>query len=198
MTLVSMASRMAKQAAVTEDGIGEDIAFSLMVWRDDGLTAVCQLDDELMDEEPDERLRRTVEVAAICRRGFDATAFTFVTEGYCATDPDSVDPDMPLSVQFVSNRDVSECLTLTHLEAGNTYLAALPYRYEVGRKVTWEAPMRYLSADSPNHFFAAMTEVLMVEADEPWVDEDTWRDLVAEDVARWGFHIQYGIDLDSD
>jgi hypothetical protein len=196
MMLVSMASRLAKSEAVAQDGIGEDVAFSLMVWRDEGLTAVCQLDADLSDETADERLRRTIEIAAICRRGFDATAFTFVTEGYCATDPDAVDSETPLATQFVTNRDVSECLTITHVESGNTYLLALPYRYDVGRKVVWSAPLRYVAHNSPTDFTVAMTEVLMMETEQPWVDEETWRDLVAEDVARWGFHVQYGMELD--
>jgi hypothetical protein len=197
MALVGHASRMAKQVTVRDDGIGEDINFSLMVWRDNKLTAVCQLDADLMDEHPDERLIRTIEVAAICRRGFDATAFTFVTEGYCATDPNVIDPNVPLSDQFVANQHIQECLTLTHVEAGNIYLNALPYKYDVGRKVLWQAPLTYTyQPEQANQFLASLTEILLKDADEPFLDEETWRDLVAEDVARWGFHINYGMELD--
>jgi hypothetical protein len=197
LMLVSAASQKAKQAAVAEEGIGEDVPFTLMVWKDTGLTAVCQLDSDLIDEHPEERLIRTIEVAAICRRGFDATALTFVAEGYCATDPMAIDQTVPLSSQFVENSHIQECLTLTHVEAGNIYLCAVPYNYEVGRKMRWGVPMRYVyQPEASNQFLTSMTEILLKEATEPFLDLETWRDLVAEDVARWGFHINYGLEDD--
>jgi hypothetical protein len=194
--LVAVATRVAKETMVAEDGIGEDVPFSLMVWRDEHLTAICQLDAGLRDELSGERLFRTVEAAAACRRGFDATAFTFVTEGYCAMDPLLIDPDVPLAAQFVENTDVKECLTVTHIEAGNVYLSALPYKYEVGRKMNWDAPVHYDPVHSgSNLFLSSMVEVLLVDVAEPLMgDPGTWGELVADEVARWGFHIQWGLD----
>jgi len=197
LMLVNQASRKTKQIAVSEDGIGEDVPFTLMVWREGALTAICQLDSDLTDEHPEERLIRTVEVAAICRRGFDATAFTFVAEGYCATDPDAISPTTPLAAQFVTNKHVQECLTLTHVEAGNVYLCAMPYQYQLGRKVAWGDALQYVhQPDSNNQFLRSLMEVLLKDATEPFLDRETWRDLVAEDVTRWGFHIHYGMEDD--
>lgn len=192
IALVAAATRVAKDVAVTEEGIGEDVPFSLMVWRDDALTAICQLDIGLGDEHPGERLIRTVEAAALCRRGFDATAFTFVTEGYCATDPALIDADVPLAVQFVGNRDVLECLTVTHIEAGDIYLSAFPYSYALGRKVVWGEPLHYEPTFAgTNQFLVSMVEVLMKDVAEGLAWEQT-----AEEVSQWGFHIQWGLDAD--
>jgi hypothetical protein len=199
IALVAAATKVAKEETVAVEGIGEDIPFSLMVWREGTLIAICQLDATLSDEQPGERLLRTVEAAAACRRGYDATAFTFVTEGYCATDPDAIDDDTPLAQQFVTNVDVRECLTITHIEAGNIYLAALPYRYELGRRMAWDPTLTYEPTHAgSNHFLASMVEILITDmVEEPFIDDlDTWNDLVAEDVARWGFHIRYGMELD--
>ena len=198
IALAIASAKVAKAVTVKEDGIGEDIPFCLLVWREETLTAIAQLDEALRDEQPGERLIRTVEAAAICRRGFDASAFTFVTEGFCATDPTLVDPDVPLAEQFVANQEVRECLTLTHLEAGNVYLAALPYRYDVGRVVLWDDDLRYEPTwPGSNQFLVSMSEILLRERFLPApVDDPTWRDVVAEDVSRWGFHIHYGMEDD--
>lgn len=205
IALVATSSRLAKQVTVSEDGIGEDLPFNLMVWRDDQLTAICQLDSELRDEHPGERLARTVNAAFICRRGFDATAFTFVTEGFCATDPELIDPDVPLAQQFVTNTQVRECLTLTHIEAGNVYLSAQPYTYELGRRVVWGDPLYYEPTHpGTNQFLSSMVEVLLVEVNVPFGevadpfagDSPIWQELVAKDVSECGFNIQYGLDLD--
>lgn len=196
IALVASASQVAKQVTVTEDGVGEDLPFSLMVWRDSVLTAICQLDSDLSDESPGERLARTVSAAAVCRWGFDATAFTFVTEGYCATDPALVHGDEPLAEQFVHNRDVHECLTLTHIEAGNVYLSAQPYRYALGRVVEWGESVQYEPMrPGTNMFLSSMVEVLLTEVEDPFIEDvSTWQELVAADVARWGFHVHWGLD----
>jgi hypothetical protein len=196
IALVAGATRVAKQEMVTEEGIGEDLPFSLMVWREALLTAVCQLEATMRDEEPGERLTRTLQAAAACRQGFDATSFTFVTEGFCATDPDAIDPDVPLAAQFVTNHEVRECLTITHIEAGNIYLSALPYHYEIGRQVKWDKPLHYDPIfPTSNQFLTSMTEILLRDLHNQ-TPNDKWRDATAEEVSRWGFHIQYDLEAD--
>lgn len=199
IALVAAATKIAKEESVAIEGIGEDLPFSLMAWNDSALAAICQLDASLGDELPGERLIRTIEAATICRRGFEATAFTFVTEGYCATDPAAIDSDTPLATQFINNHDVKECLTVTHIEAGNIYLAAIPYRYQLGRTMQWEPMLTYEPTHAGgNHFLASMVEILITDIREPrFIDDpEAWEDLVAEDITRWGFHIRYGLDLD--
>jgi len=199
MRLVVASAQVAKDDTVRVDGVGEDIPFSLMVWRDHALTAVCQMDRRLMTDPPGERLVRTMKVAEICRRGFDATAFSFVTEGYCALDPTDVNMDEPLAAQFVHNVSVSECLAVTHVEAGNVYLAAVPYRYEVGRRVEWGEVSVYEPVHpGGNAFLAGMVEVLLVDGEVGPLLEDPveWGAVVAEEVSEWGFHVEFGLDLD--
>ena len=188
-------AKVAKRITVAEDGIGEDLTFNLLAWRDDQLTAICQLDSRLMSEAPDERLGRTHEVAILCRTGYEATALTLITEGYCAPDPSGVDLSIPLSEQFVSNKAVRECLTITHLEGWETDIVALPYTYGVPRKVEFDVPMTYPKKETQNAFLLKVHDVLSIKLAPPPVDDETWREVVAGEISECGFHVHHSIDL---
>lgn len=188
-------AKVAKRITVAEDGIGEDLTFNLLAWRDDQLTAICQLDSRLMSETPEERLGRTHEIAILCRTGYEATALTLITEGYCAPDPTGVDLSIPLSKQFVSNESVRECLTITHLEDRETTVLALPYTYGVPRKVNFDVPMTYPKRETQNPFLLKLHDVLSIKLAPPPLDDETWRDVVAEEISEIGFHVHHSIDL---
>jgi hypothetical protein len=195
LALTSAATKVAKTFSVKQEGIGEDIPFTLFVWTDDGLAALCQLDPELQTEHPGERLLRTTKAASACRLGFDATAFTFVTEGYCATDPQQVEDDTPLSQQFITIKHVKECITFTHLEAGNTYITAIPYTYQLGRNIQWNEPIHYQTTFPNNQFLTAMTEILTKHYPPPQTNNPLWKEEIAEEVTRWGFNIQWDLNI---
>jgi len=188
-------AKAAKRLTVAEDGIGEDLTYNLLAWRDDLLTAVCQLDHRLMSEPPTDRLGRVREVAILCRTGYRATALTMVAEGYCAPDPRDVDLSVPLADQFVSNDSVRECLTITHLEDGQTMILAVPYTYGVPRKVEFDLPMTYPKKETTNPFLLKLHDVLSIRSAPPPVDDETWRDVIANDISDIGFHVHHSIDL---
>ncbi len=188
-------AKVAKRITVAEEGIGEDLTFNLLAWRDDQLTAICQLDSKLTIETPDERLSRTREVAILCRTGYEATGLTLITEGYCAPNPAEVDLSIPLSEQFVANKAVRECLTITHLENQQTDVLALPYTYGVPRKVEFDFPMTYPKKQTHNAFLLKLHEILSIKLAPLPVDDATWRDLVAGEMSEIGFHVHHSIDL---
>lgn len=194
LALTTAATKVAKTYAVAEEGIGEDIPFTLFVWTDTELAALCQLDPDLNTEHPGERLLRTIETASICRHGFDATAFTFVTEGYCATDPHQVQPNTPLSEQFVTNNHIKECLTFTHLESGNVYITATPYTYQLGRTLQWHPTLHYETTHPNNQFLISMEEILTKHYPPTDTTNPLHKEHIAEQVTRWGFNIQWDID----
>ena len=188
-------AKVAKQVTITEDGIGEDLTYNFLVWRDDCLTAICQLDSRLMSETPDERLSRAHEVAILCRTGYEATGLTLIAEGYCAPDPAEVDLAIPLSEQFVSNRSVRECITITHLEHSETTIVAMPYTYAVPRKVKFDPPLTYPKKQTNNPFLLKLHDVLSIKLAPPPVDDETWRGVVAGEISECGFHVHHSIDL---
>lgn len=188
-------AKVAKRITVAEDGIGEDLTFNLLAWRRGSLSAICQLDGALMVEPPESRLGRTVEAALLCRTGYGATAFTFVAEGYCADDPTQIDSSIPLNQQFLTNQHIRECLTITHLEAGETTMIALPYSYGVPRRVEFGTPMRYPKRRTQNRFLLSLHDILGSSVPLPPLDDETWRDITAEEIASMGFHINHSMDF---
>lgn len=189
-------TKVAKITTILEDGIGEDLAFNLLVWRGRALTAVCQLASAMKDEDPATRLSRTVEAAILCRTGFEATDFTFVAEGYCVTDPSQIDPTRTLAEQFVTNTAVRECLSITHLNGNEARIISLPYSYAIGRKVIFDDPFESPERHTNNRFLTRMLDILASDVPPPPIDNETWCDLVAEQISELGFHVHHSIDMD--
>ena len=196
IVLAIESAKVAKRITTAEDGIGEDLTFNLLAWRNDDLTAICQLSSSLMGERPDARLSRTVEVAILCRTGFEANALTFVAEGYCATHPDQIDPTQTLAEQFVTNRAVRECLTITHLDGNEARIVSVPYSYDVGRKVIFDDPMEAARRETSNPFFVKMLDLLATDVPPAPLDDQTWCDITADQISALGFHVHHSIDQD--
>ena len=189
-------AKVAKRVTILEDGIGEDLSFNLLVWRGRALTAVCQLSASLKDDDPAARLSRTVEAAILCRTGFEATQFTFIAEGYCATDPAQIDHTKTLAEQFVTNKAVRECLTITHLDGNEVRVISMPYSYDVGRKVIFDHPFEAPSRETNNRFMTRMLDILASDVPPAPIDNETWCDITAEQISELGFHVHHSIDMD--
>jgi hypothetical protein len=192
LLLACESAKVAKQYTIMEEGIGEDLAYNVMCWRHDFITAIFQLKSEHANSE--DRLNRTLEAIAVARFGFRADAISFIAEGYCAADPSEVDLTKPLSEQFVSNQEVRECLTVTHLEDGDTEIIALPYVYAVPRHVNWGTPLRYPAHPTDNQFVKSIHNILELRVDQQRVDDDTWNAAIAADVEAFGFHVHYDLE----
>jgi hypothetical protein len=187
---------VAKRLTTIEDGIGEDLSFNLLAWRGDNLTAVCQLSASLMSEQPDVRMSRTIEVAILCRTGFEATAFTFIAEGYCAVDPTRIDPTRTLAEQFATNAAIRECLTITHIDGNEVRVASLPYTYKVGRLVEFDDAFEHPSRETNNKFLTQLLDIIASDVPSVRIDDETWADMIADQISGFGFHVHHSIDLD--
>lgn len=194
--LAIQSAKVAKETTILEDGIGEDLAFNLMVWRGRALTAICQLAAALRDDDPATRLSRTVEAAILCRTGFEATDFTFIAEGYCVTDPSQIDPSRTLAEQFVTNRAVRECLSITHLDGNEARVISMPYTYDVGRKVIFDDPFESPERHTNNRFLTRLLDVLGSDVPPAPIDNETWCDITAQQISELGFHVHHSIDMD--
>lgn len=155
MVLVVESLKEYKQTLVDEEGIGEDLTFNLFGWRDDRMVIVAQLAPALMEDKKT-RLKRLVAAATVFRTGFGCDALSFGAEGFCVVgDGESIE-GVPLSEQFATNKDVRECITV--LQVGKEVdMAAVPYRYDVGRKVVFGNPARNPEPEK----FGVITESFM-------------------------------------
>ena len=190
--LACESAKVAKQYTCMEEGIGEDLCYNVLCWREDAITSIFQLRPQHASSE--DRLHRTLEAIAIARFGFRADAISFIAEGYCAADPSEVDTTKPLSEQFVTNKEVRECLTVTHVENNNIEIIALPYTYAVPRHVKWGTPLRYPTHPTDNEFIKSIKKILKLPVDTQRVDDDTWNSAIATDIEAFGFHVHYDLE----
>jgi hypothetical protein len=150
MALALTSAQMAKDDAVQEHGVGEELAIHFLAWVDDGLIAICQMNAETVKLEPEIRFNRCKDLCKIMRKDMWASAITMVSEGYCSLDS-SKTHDMDLSIAFADPKmPVYECITISHVsieeETGHiapVSMVAAPYKVGVGRKVQWKEVLVY-------------------------------------------------------
>ena len=126
---ISMMSAMnAKEHAVKEYGIGEEIPLSVMCWTDHRLSLVLSASWEVQKSAPSDRFGKVNDALCIARRGWNIDAFTLIAEGFCSTDPSATN-GMDLREAFIKpGMPVSECIAITHTEPNEvTFIACLLY-----------------------------------------------------------------------
>ena len=62
MALALTSAQLAKDTAVEEHGVGEDLAIHFLAWMDDGLISISQMNSETMKLDPEIRFERCKEV----------------------------------------------------------------------------------------------------------------------------------------
>jgi hypothetical protein len=127
----------AKTQTVHEEGIGEELSFNLLGWTDDRLTVSSKIKKPYNGTQ-DEKFLAILASAEQMRRHWSVTGFTFMSEGYCCTNPGKADPTKPLSQQFAENNPyVIEALIFVHTENEETTIISTPYTYQLKRKVAY-------------------------------------------------------------
>jgi hypothetical protein len=195
VALAVESAKVAKQMIVQQEGIGEDLGFSLMAWEDDDLRAVVQLSGLFMSDH-EERYALMVQAACVLRQGWKATAFTMVAEGYCSTNPnESKGKDMAQMFASPSCDFVRECLAFTHVERGEMLFVVVPYKYEPPRKVLFAQPLQHQGASVlrdgryPLSLHRALGLGLPHGGDE--FDEEYLREILAQGLKDIGFEVNY-------
>lgn len=146
-------AKAAKSVSVYEDGIGEEVPFTLFGWRDDSLIATCQTGRVYTDKML--RFHAIAHTTGILRRGWGATACTFLAEGFCVLDEEKIISGVPLPEQFAAgNVAVAECLTFMHVEQDRIIILTLPYKYELGRMVSYGEVRRYAREQYDDNAYA--------------------------------------------
>jgi hypothetical protein len=194
---ISMMSAMnAKEHAVKEYGIGEEIPLSIMCWTDHRLSLVLSASWEVQRSAASDRFGKVNDALCIARRGWNIDAFTLIAEGFCSTDPSATD-GMDLREAFIKpNTPVSECIAITHTEPDEVTFIAKPFSLTYPKRVVWGEELyfpgqtRIRGQDSmyPRLMSKVLTEV---EYESPPVDEIEYYAELGEGLAEQGFACQW-------
>lgn len=148
LALALTSAQMAKSVFVSEEGIGEDIAFNFFFWKENKVALIMQLNKELMGLDHRQRFIVCADLCLAIRQYWGVDAITMVAEGYCSQDPEKT-KGLELAREFPKpDSKVMECITITHAEYGpkpepNIQLMACPYEYKQGRVVEFHEPIYY-------------------------------------------------------
>jgi hypothetical protein len=193
IALAVESAKIAKSMIVQQEGIGEDMSFNLMVWRDSQLVAVAQLSQSLMGD-PEERYGLVVQAACVLRQGWGATGFTMVAEGYCSTNlEESQGKDMAQLFASPTTGFVKECLSFTHVQEDGILFVVVPYRYLPPRKVQYYKPMAHNGAGVVREarYPMSLHRALELPYEIDDVDEDDLRSELANGLTELGFEVNY-------
>lgn len=143
LALTLESSRVSKNTAVKQFGIGEDLAFTLFGWVGDSLAVVSNMHYSKMRIDPFERVKLVHKAACMIRKTWGVTDFTFMAEAFCSFDIDQT-RNKDLRELFIQGEiDVRECLTFTHVNDNDVEVVSMPYRYIPLKddKIEWDKPL---------------------------------------------------------
>jgi len=149
MALALASAQLAKDTAVKEHGIGEDLNIHFMGWSEEDLIVVAQMKDEVVRNPQEDRFNRCKTICEILRRCWWVSSITMVSEGFCSLDA-SKTANYDLATAFTdTTMPVLECITVSHVtvDPGGAVspvsMVAAPYTMKVGRVVEWKDVLVY-------------------------------------------------------
>lgn len=184
---------LAKENLVEDEGIGEDVPFTLFGWQDSRLIVVAQLHHSLMKEDHTQRLARVYFCASMFRMGWAVNALTFMAEAYCSDNPEET-AGYPLDNLFASgNKSVSECITLTHAEGRDVSLVLVPYKIGLGRKVDWSLPVHQKEAKGlrDSVYPQLLLECLALDVKDMPEDTEMFYEHLIDGLTAKGFSVDF-------
>lgn len=191
--LAIQSTQVAKSQAVDEFGIGEELQFNLYGWVDDRLAIICGTDPS-MHSDREARFQAILEAAIITRRGWGVTAFTFIAEGFCAINLDDIDRKRPLHEQYLQNNSVAECLCFMHIEQDEVQILTVPFKYGLGRTVSYGLPIRYTDDEDISFVYPRMIQkALELEVMTDDLDPEAFFEALAYGLMEKGIHCQWNL-----
>lgn len=128
-------SKDAKAALVKDEGIGTDLAPSVLAWKDGQLIGLATLADP--HPTPSGQTVQTLTAITTIAHGWDVDAISVVKEGYAAR-RDAAHDDRPLAERFATDPGVHECLTVcTVTTDAEAVFTIQPYTVGFGKVVQW-------------------------------------------------------------
>lgn len=195
IALALTSAQLAKQGFVSESGVGEDLAFNFIGWKDGRILTIAQLGAAYMKEPPIERLQRCAGMLRLIKGFWEVDSISMVAEGYCSPDIEKT-KGLDLQKAFLDDSTgVNECITVTHAEPDEMgdvelTLVSTAYQYLVNKKIHFkpltvypDGAVRTLRDKSyPALLYKTLTEDYAVNEE----DEDE----AAISVNNLGFHLQ--------
>lgn len=143
MALALTSAQMAKDSAIGEGGIGEELATHFLGWSSEYLVLVIQMKSELAARDQETKFFSCKELCESMRKNWGVSSITMVAEGYCSFDS-SATKGVELASAFANNiGSVHECLTVSHAtvdddgDVSPVSMVAAPFKVGFGKKVLW-------------------------------------------------------------
>ena len=195
IALALTSAQMAKKIFIEESGIGEDLAFNFIGWKDSRIVTICQISQKHMKDPPVERLQRCASMLRMIRGFWNIDSITMVAEGYCSPDIEKT-RGLDLSKAFLDDTTgVSECVTVTHAEGDDVggaelTLVSTSYKYRLNRRAVFEPitvyPNGAVNVLGDKSFPALLYKIVSEDYDPEYMDEED----TAEAINNLGFHLQ--------
>jgi hypothetical protein len=198
MALALASAQLAKETAIKEQGIGEDLKAHFMGWNEEDLTVVAQMKEDVSRYSQADRFERCAILCKILRKHWWVSSLTMVSEGYCSLDyPTTENYDLAVAYADTS-LPVFECITVSHVtldESGiisPVSMVAAPYVTKIGRVVEWQDVLVYPEITAKNlrqYKYPLMLTNSMMERLSEDSNEETIMQARAE-VEQCGFLLQ--------
>jgi len=142
LALAITSTQLAKQNAVEEFGIGEDLPFMFMGWRDDYLSVIMVFGRSQMKQPVAKRLPAVQMVAGVLRSVYWVDSITFIAEGYMSKAPWDLRGQTLTDAFVAKSAKVAECITSSHVSTNShgepaVMLMSTPYNTLIGKHVLW-------------------------------------------------------------
>ena len=142
LALAITSTQLAKQNAVEEFGIGEDLPFMFMGWRNDQLSVIMVFGRADMKEPVIKRIPKVGMVCDVLRSVYWVDSITFIAEGYMSKAPWELKGQKLTEAFVAKDAKVSECITSSHVSTNRhgdpeVMLMSTPYNTMLGKHVVW-------------------------------------------------------------
>ena len=142
LALAVTSTQLAKQNAVEEFGIGEDLPFMFLGWRDDFLSVILAFSRVDMKMPVAQRVPKVEATCNEMSQAYWVDSVTFVAEGFMSKAPWDL-KGRELTEAFVAqDAKVTECITSSHVRFNRNgdaevMLVSTPYDILIGKHVVW-------------------------------------------------------------
>lgn len=199
MALAVESTKVAKESAVSEEGIGEDININIFCWKGNSLVSILQLKHTHLLER-DERLERITQAACLMRQGWEIDEYTMIAEGYCSLKPAETKEHDLASLFAQMDSPVKECISFTHISLDEILFVSLPYSVGLGKEITFDKPLWYPGIDVLRDlaYPAVLRASLKLELqgiDREELDKPVFFEVLARGINEFGFEVFYRDDI---
>jgi len=199
MALAVESTKVAKESAMAEEGISEDININIFCWRGSSLVSILQLKHTHLLER-DERLERITQAACLMRNGWEIDEYTMIAEGYCSLKPAETKEHDLASLFAEMDSQVKECISFTHISLDEILFVSLPYSVGVKKEITFDKPLWYPGIDVLRDLaypaiLRASLKLDPPEIDREEMDRPAYFEVLARGLNEFGFEVFYRDDV---